>query len=169
MPRPLFSQRKVDALKYVTGKLASWKLNERLRNLAVAISDVSDLLNGKPSPSHLEGAFYRNRPASGQVVDAGLIWIAPVIPLTGNDVRRLIREIEPTMNDYGFDLPITVSPVVPRAAVCIANISYDKQNEEQTERARRCYGEINVKLTELGYPKYRSASLSMQDDQSVRP
>jgi 4-cresol dehydrogenase (hydroxylating) len=155
-----FSKRIVQAMNGATKRLPNLASVEQLRNLTASVTDVYDLLNGRPSPNHLEGAFYRNRPESGKVVDAGLIWIAPVIPFTGVDVQRLVSSIEPIANRHGFDLPITISPVVPRAAVCIANISYNKLDFNESKRASACYSEIRREIEELGYPPYRGASVN---------
>ena len=105
--------------------------------------------------------FIEIAPESGKVVDAGLIWIAPVIPFTGTDALRLVSSIEPIANQYGFDLPLTISPVVPRAAVCISNISYDKADDFQAHQARECYLAIKNKTEELGYPSYRGSSIKL--------
>lgn len=160
-PMRFFSGWQVRTLDKVSRRLPSSTRFEPLKNLSTAVSDVYDLLCGIPSAKHLEGAFYRNRPQSGKVIDAGLIWIAPVIPFTGGDARRVVSEIEQIANQWGFDLPITISPVVPRAAVCIANISYDKSETEQCSRAADCYQEISAKIYQLGYPPYRSSSVSL--------
>ncbi|MEM6366573.1 MAG: hypothetical protein AAF745_19255, partial [Planctomycetota bacterium] len=156
-----FGKRRVATL----GKLASWmpekSIGTTIRSLSKAVADVYELLCGRPSASHLEGAFYRNRPESGQVSDAGLIWIAPVIPCTSRDAMRLIDTVEPIANRHGFDLPITISPVVARACVCITNLSFDKSNEAERLAATECYREIKSTLDELGYPPYRHASIEI--------
>ena len=134
---------------------------DQLRSFTTAVTDVYDLLSGKPTTNHLQGAFYRNRPASGEIIDAGLIWIAPVIPFTGEHAERLVGNLEPIANQFGFDFPITISPVVSSAAVCISNISYDKNDQAQSSRAIGCYRAISKCLKNLGYPPYRSASVPL--------
>lgn len=147
-------------IKLLTGIARLLPGSERLRNMSTAVSEVYELLCGRPSASHLQGAFYRNKPASGQVIDTGLIWIAPVIPFRGEDALRLVSSLEPIANRCGFDLPITISPVVPRAAVCITNISFDKTNSKQRTAASACYQEMRKCMDDLGYPPYRTASIN---------
>lgn len=154
-----FGQRLVNAIGVIANRIPNLATVNRLKSLSRTVSDVFDLLNGIPTPNHLEGAFFRNRPDSGKVIDAGLIWIAPVIPCTGQDALRLISKIEPIANQFGFDLPITISPVVPRAAVCIGNISYDKSDSQATRSAAECYQAIQDEILRLGYPPYRSQSV----------
>ena len=154
-----FSKSLIRTMKFASQCLPQFGPVVRLGNLTNAVTDVYDLLNGKPSPSHLEGAFYRNRPKSGKVIDAGLIWIAPVVPFTGNEALSLTEALEAIANQHGFDLPVTISPVVPRAAVCIANISYDQSDQAQKEQAACCYRAIQNKISSLGYASYRSSSV----------
>lgn len=155
-----FSRRLVRVMNATMRRMPNIASADRLRNLTAAVTDVYDLLNGRPTAEHLEGAFFRNRPVTGDVIDAGLIWLAPVVPFTGEDVSRLMSHVEPIANRHGFDLPITISPVVPRAAVCIANLSFRKSNSQEAKRAAECYSEIRSRISELGYPPYRNASLS---------
>ena len=157
------NRRLVEWLRTSSRIAPAWMIPERLANLTSSISDVYQLLNGYPSEKHLAGAFYRNRPDSGEVIDAGLIWMAPVIPCTGKDAIRLADAITAIANAHGFDLPMTISPVTPRAAVCVTNLSYDKSDRKSAERARIAYGKIRAELDRLGYPPYRTASVKLDN------
>lgn len=152
-----FSHRHVRLLSNISKRLPS--RFEATRNLSSAITDVFSLINGHPSPNHLEGAFYRNRPASGEVIDAGLAWIAPVLPFQGKDVLRLAEVIESSANRLGFDLPMTISPVFPRSAICVSNLSFDKNRIDEAEKAKNAYRALREIVDELGYPVYRKASV----------
>lgn len=153
-----FSRRHVSLISRISKSLPT--RFEATKNLSSAITDVFALINGYPSPNHLEGAFYRNRPASGKVIDAGLAWVAPVIPFQGKDVIRLAPEIESTANRHGFDLPMTISPVFPRSAVCVSNLSYDKADSGEVKIVREAYRSMQSQVQSLGYPVYRKASVS---------
>ncbi|MCC9601472.1 FAD-dependent oxidoreductase [Stieleria sp. JC731] len=152
-----FKQWQVNLLKTAAEKAPDWRIANRFKNFVHTISDVNDLLCGVPNSNHLEGAFYRNRPESGEVTDAGLIWTAPVIPCRGDDALTLVKTMEPIANQYGFDLPITISPVVPRAAVCITNISFDKRSKSQAANATDCHMQLKQAIGEKGYPSYRAS------------
>ncbi|TWU54502.1 4-cresol dehydrogenase [hydroxylating] flavoprotein subunit [Rubripirellula tenax] len=160
-PVRFFRQRHVNALNFAVDRMPSYVIPERIRNLTAAVTDVYDLLNGKPSAKHLEGAFYRNRPDSGNVIDVGLMWIAPVIPFRSGDVLRLTTELEPIASQFGFDLPVTISPVIPRAAVAVMNLSFDKSDADEASRAEHCYGAMRQRLDEMGYPLYRTSSIKI--------
>lgn len=155
-----FKQWQVSLLKTASTRAPDWRIVNRFKNFVHTISDVNDLLCGVPNANHLEGAFYRNRPDSGEVTDAGLIWTAPVIPCRGEDALKLVETMEPIANEHGFDFPITISPVVPRAAVCITNLSFDKQNERQAINASNCSVQLKSAIKKAGYPSYRTSTVA---------
>ncbi|TWT54655.1 4-cresol dehydrogenase [hydroxylating] flavoprotein subunit [Rubripirellula amarantea] len=157
-----FRKQYIDAARraaYGVPLLRKWKRIDWLRDLTSSINDVMDLLHGRPCRNHLEGAFFRNRPESGQVIDAGLIWKSPVIPFLGSDAKRLIDCMESIANDYGFDLPITISPVKKRSAICVTNLCFDKSSHDESLRAEECGNELRSKLLQFGYPLYRESSI----------
>jgi len=84
-----------------------------------------------------------------------------VVPLRGEEILNMLQSVEPIANDHGFDLPVTVSPVVPRASVCVMNLSYDKTSMLESRRAREAYREIRGQLSSLGYPLYRQSSVTI--------
>ncbi|HBJ37991.1 MAG TPA: FAD-linked oxidase [Planctomycetaceae bacterium] len=157
-PIRFFCKWQVRTLKRVSCHLPSSTLFDPVRNISTTIADVYDLLCGTPSNKHLEGAFCRNRPKSGEVIDAGLIWISPVIPCSGKDAKRLVSAMAPIANGHGFDLPITISPVTPRSAVCVTNICFNKLDNDESKRASLCYKDLSSAINNLGYPPYRKAS-----------
>ncbi|MEM8668635.1 MAG: FAD-dependent oxidoreductase [Planctomycetota bacterium] len=156
-----FSERHVNLLQSVSRLFPNHPRLQKIQNLSRTVSDVYALLRGIPSPNHLDGAFFRRRPDSGEVSDTGLIWIAPVIPCRGEDALRLLNVIEPLANEHGFDLPITISPVMDRSAVCIANLAFNKQSAEESARAAAAYSAIQAAMNGLGYPAYRASSVPM--------
>ncbi|OUT60040.1 MAG: hypothetical protein CBB71_08965 [Rhodopirellula sp. TMED11] len=156
-----FSKRHLALTAWAVDHLPPINALKRLRHLQHTMTDVFDLLSGVPSKAHLEGAFFRHRPESGQVQDVGLVWFAPVVPMRGPDVSQLIEAIEPIANRYGFDLPVTVSPVVARAAVCVTNLSFDKNDDLKAKQAAACYREMKAVAESLGCPVYRSASIEV--------
>jgi 4-cresol dehydrogenase (hydroxylating) flavoprotein subunit len=153
------TSKKIAALQMAERVVPQWAVPERIRNLSGSIRDVYDLLCGQPTPRHLEGAFYRNRPPSGEIIDAGLIWIAPVIPCTGHDALTVATAMEEVANRHQFDLPLTISPVTPRSAICIASLSFDKNRPEVVDRAANANREIQRLLQKLGNLPYRKTSV----------
>jgi len=155
------TRRKIAALHAAERIIPPWAVSERMRNLSRSIRDVYDLLCGHPTARHLEGAFYRNRPPSGEVIDAGLIWIAPVIPCTGRDALSVTTAMQELASRHQFDLPLTISPVTPRSAICIASLSYDKNHPDDLKRVAIANQEINLQLQRIGNLPYRKTSVKI--------
>lgn len=137
---------------------------KHLAKLASARSAL-DLVSGVPTPEHLRGAFWRN--SSGDTVvgspdRAGLMWLSPVIPMTGDHADRLLAIVEPSLQSHGFDPLITLTSINERAMCAVISINYDRQSSEEAERAERCYKAMWSQLMEAGYPPYRAGIQSME-------
>lgn len=157
-----FSRKLVNLLEYSTPVIAKFKIGARLNRLSHSVRDVFDLLEGVPSPNHLQGARWRSRDASADLRRNGLIWIAPVLPSTAEDARRVIELITEKFAAWGFDPLITVSPITQRSAICIANINFELSNLEDRSRAESCSSELKSLLKLHGYPSYRTASVKAE-------
>lgn len=156
-----FSRNLVNLLEYSMPLISKFKIGAKLTRLTHSIRDVFDLLEGIPSPNHLQGAKWRSREAGADLRQNGLIWIAPVLPSTGADARAVIGLISEKFLENGFDPLITVSPITQRSAICIANINFDPSNPEERTRAERCSRELKSLLNLQGYPSYRTASVNL--------
>jgi len=123
-----------------------------------------DLVSGVPTSEHLRGAFWRNSSGSASVGSpdtAGLMWLSPVIPMTGDHADRLLAIVEPTLHRYRFDSLMTLTSINERAMCAVISINYDRQSTEEAERAHQCYKEMWSQLMEAGYPPYRAGIQSM--------
>ena len=56
---------------------------------------------------------------------------------------------------YGFEPLVTLTSITPRVLCCVATISYDKCDAEQTRQAAACYKELYEICTREGYLPYR--------------
>lgn len=150
----------------LAGFLPSAGAGGRLRRMIAEGEEAIGLLKGRPTRHFLAGAYWRNRratddPAFGQDPardGCGLLWLAPVLPMTGEHADRLIALAEPILRDYGFDCPLTFSLVTARAMAGIMTIMFDKDNPAETAAAAACYDAANRAFIAAGYPPYRMAS-----------
>jgi len=123
--------------------------------------DVSNnLLRGRPAVQTLEGAHWRARGNPGASKDplnsnAGMIWVSPVLPMTGTAVRKLTALVEPIFHEFGFEYQVTLSCINDRALCAIMTISYDHASSDETERAARCRDKLLKELLKEGYIPYR--------------
>jgi len=150
-----FVSRLVRLLKYCLIGREPTEVLELVRH-AVA------LLQGVPGEFIVRFAYFKcrqGRPKSdvNPARDGcGLIWFAPVAPLTGKHVNRVLDLCRPVFREHGFDLSVSVIAVNPRSAVVLMEIFYDKADSAETARARALYEDL-VRLTlRAGYQQYRA-------------
>ncbi|MDA5193575.1 FAD-binding protein [Govanella unica] len=152
-----------------SGMLPQAGMGERLRRMVGEGEEAIGLLRGKPTRHFLAGAYWRNRRAStgpsfghDPAADGcGLLWLAPVIPMTGDHAARLVALAELILRDYGFECPLTFSMVTARALAAIMTICFDRDNEEEAAAAAACYEAATKAFIAAGYPPYRLASQFM--------
>lgn len=143
-----------------------------VKNIAALVPNYG-LLQGIPTDMPLQSLGWRLRgPSSGPLSDPldssiGLKWLAPVLPLRGDDARKVLALVAPVFTTHGFELPVTMTMLNERAMVAVMNISFDKADEGETERARACYAEVTEALLKAGYVPYRSSLAGMSH--LVRP
>lgn len=144
------------------------RLNARLR----AGRALFELNKGRPSARFLAGAYWRRRqglPASfperanPAADNCGLLWLSPVIPMTGRDALDLHATIEPIFRDHGFDPFITLSMVTERCLGAVLTIAYDREDAKEVGRAMACYRHLFSVVMDSGRIPYRVGIQSMAD------
>jgi 4-cresol dehydrogenase (hydroxylating) len=123
-----------------------------------------EVLKGTPLRGPLKGASWRSRapvldesdPLENQ---AGLIWIAPVVPMTGRGLADVLIPSEKTFHQFGFEFQVTVTCLNGRALCAVMSISFDRQSEDERARANACHQQLLGNLTEKGLIPYRSSSV----------
>lgn len=134
---------------------------ERLRGQLESLEPVYQLLKGIPNNEALHGAQWRLRqpPAHppGDPLDygCGLLWISPVIPMTGWDALKAARLVEPIFARHGFEPLITFTMINERAMIAILSVAFDKDDADECGRAAACYHALMHALMDEGYPPYR--------------
>lgn len=156
----------VDDRKLALGETAANLLRimgkgEKLGRQIQALRHNYGLLKGIPADEPLLGAQWRlrNPPEGGTCnpLDAGcgLMWISPVVPMTGRDARAVLSIVEPLFDEFGFELLATFTLINERAMIAILNVAFDKSNAEETARASACYEAALDAIIHAGYYPYR--------------
>lgn len=149
--------------KRVAGWLGRLGLGRTLRKHLDALEPNYGLLKGIPTDMPLQSLGWRLREGwEGRIEDpldtpAGLIWLAPVLPLRGEDAQCIVDTVAPIFREYGFDLPMTFTLLNERAMVAVLNVSFDKSVPEECERAHACYAAAATAVIAAGYIPYRSS------------
>jgi 4-cresol dehydrogenase (hydroxylating) len=120
------------------------------------------ILQGVPGEFIVRFAYFKSRQCrpSSDVNPArdgcGLIWFAPVAPLTGSHVKGVLDLCRPLFREHGFDYSVSVIVVNPRSAVLLMQIFYDKAAPAETARARILYEHLRALTLRAGYQQYRT-------------
>ena len=160
--------RKLALGKRVAGWLRRLGLGKTLRKHLDALEPNYGLLKGIPTDMPLQSLGWRLREGwEGRIHDplgtpAGLIWLAPVLPLRGEDAQWIVDIVAPIFRQYDFDLPMTFTLLNERAMVAVMNVSFDKSLPEDCARAKACYTEAAEAVIASGYIPYRSGPSGMQ-------
>ncbi len=161
--KPIFiDEKRYARANSLVSLLNRFGIAQSLAGRLAAIRPALDLMQGIPTDEPLGGACWRlpqplepdfNDPLD---TDAGLMWVSPVLPMTGEDVRRVVDLVEPIYARHGFECPITFTLINQRAIIAITNIFFDKSDPTQAAAAEACYDELITALIQAGYPPYRT-------------
>jgi len=154
--------------------LGDSKMAESLLQKISTARPLYDLLKGIPTQETLKGSAWRIRgPLPTTEYDplnagAGILWQAPVLPATSEDVRHILSVIKPVFEKHGFDCPVTFCMINERALTCVTNVLFDKTNPAEVQKALICHRELGEKLAESGYYAYRGSTQSIQKLHSIQ-
>ncbi len=123
---------------------------------------------GIPNDLPIRQTYWRKRKAIPQHLDpdkdkCGLIWISPVIPFNGNDLKTAVEIISKICDEYHFEPAISLQCLSERAINIIASINWDRDIKHEDENAEKCYLEMLAKLSERGYYPYRNTTFGMKN------
>ncbi len=139
----------------------------------VALGEALFAMNrGIPNGKFLAGAYWRRRgglpatfPAHANPAqdNCGMLWVSPILPMRGADLLAVHALAAPVFRQHGFDLFVTFSMINERALGGVITVAYDKDDVEETARARLCYRDVFALLMNAGYIPYRVGNQSMAD------
>lgn len=124
---------------------------------------VHNILQGIPTEYFVKHAYFRHaRRRPMEDVDpardrCGLIWFAPILPLTSRDVVPYLAACQQRFAAHGFDFYVALLLMNPRSIICLMAIMYDKEEADQAARADVLYHELVTAMQAAGYQQYRAA------------
>ncbi|ADJ28648.1 FAD-binding oxidoreductase [Nitrosococcus watsonii] len=166
------SERKLSFAKFLSGVLGNSKWGQNLTTKIQIGKALFDMNRGIPNGKFLIGAYWRRRGglpsnfpqhANPAADNCGMLWLAPVLPIRGEDVLKLYQLIAPIFKQHGFDLFITLSMVTERTLGSVISIAYDKENTDETHQALACYHASFKAVMNAGYIPYRVGIQSMAE------
>ncbi len=154
--------RRLSHAKRLRSLLGKIGLGRGLGELIDLVEPVYGLLKGVPSDEPLAGVSWRVRDAGPpKPIDpldqhAGLMWVSPVLPTSGQAAQEVVTLIEPIYKKHGFEPLVTFTMITDRAMVCVSNLSFDQRQPQETRSAQACYDELMAALIANGYIPYRT-------------
>jgi 4-cresol dehydrogenase (hydroxylating) flavoprotein subunit len=148
-------------------KAFSTLLQMNVPELLKTLEQSYGMMKGVPSEVALSLSYWRSRrtPSPGDLNPArdncGVMWFAPIIPMTRDDVSAFRKIVEPVFAKHRFEACITLTAVNERCFDCTLPILYDKDDPAESRRAQACYAELHEKCSEAGYIPYRLGLQSM--------
>lgn len=172
--RPLGRLVFVDDRKLALGERAA-RVAERLgiHRLAeqlAALRPVYAQMKGAPADESVHGTQWRLRHPPDHESDprdplesgCGLMWLSPVLPMTGKDARRVLDLVQPVFAEHEFDLLATFTLLNERSMIGILNVAFDKSVPDEVARAMACYDAAMNALIQEGYVPYRTGLRGME-------
>jgi 4-cresol dehydrogenase (hydroxylating) len=155
------SDRKMEWIRWGVPKLHRFGIAKRPAELLESLETLFATLQGRPTNDALRGTHWRLRTKppldSSDPLEygGGLLWISPVLPMTGRDALRVMAIVEPIFSEHRFEPLATFTMINERAMIAILNVAFDKADAEETAAAGRCYHTLFDALVGAGYIPYR--------------
>jgi len=127
---------------------------------------IYDVLRGVPTEHFVRHAYFRNRaPRPDAQVDpaadgCGLIWFAPILPMSGGEVTPYLEDCRRRFAAHGFDFYVALLHMNPRAVIALMAILYDRAAPGAAERARALHDELVTAMQAAGLQPYRAGLLT---------
>jgi 4-cresol dehydrogenase (hydroxylating) flavoprotein subunit len=125
-------------------------------------SNLSSLLRGHPSDFALASvafnAFGSRAPVSAhlEATGAGLIHLAPLLPLTADAMLEVQELTHKTVRRHGYvAVPLSLNVLSPRAAALIVSIGFDRRSARATKAARLAADDLLRAYVRAGFLPYR--------------
>ena len=169
--RPAFvSERSLRAGALAARLLGGTAVGRRLRARVALGQSLFAMNRGVPDGRFLAGAYWRRRqglpagfPAQADPArdGCGLLWVSPVLPMSGEDMLAVHDLAEAVFQKHGFDLFATFSMINERALGGVLTVAYDQDDAQEKARAKACHDEVFARLFEAGYIPYRVGNHAM--------
>jgi 4-cresol dehydrogenase (hydroxylating) len=165
----------IDENKLRLGALAGRLLGQtqagkRIRGQVAFGESLFAMNRGIPNGRFLAGAYWRRRgglpadfprQANPALDNCGMLWVSPILPMRGAEVLTLYALVEPVFKRNHIDLFVTFSMINERSLGAVITVCYDKENDDEVARARRCYADVFELCMGQGYIPYRVGNQSM--------
>lgn len=121
------------------------------------------LMKGVPSNAALKGAYWRKAKLPQDFSDpladrCGIMWCSPMVPMTSKNILEFLVITREIFARFSLDANIGITLLGERYCCCTVGIIFDRDNQQESLRAKDCYAEMMIRLISAGYPPYRLSS-----------
>jgi 4-cresol dehydrogenase (hydroxylating) flavoprotein subunit len=130
--------------------------------LVAVARHVHTVMRGQPTEYFVRHAYFKSsmpKPTEAHPDrdNIGSIWFAPVVPMRGADVARMMDAIGALYREHGFDFYVALLAQNSRTLIALLCIFYSKENAEETARATGLYKALRDWVFTNGLQPYRTA------------
>ena len=142
--------------------------------MLAAAPHVHSVLQGTPSDYFVRHAYFKSPLPKPEVADpdrddCGLIWFAPIAPMTGRHIEAVLAICRPLFERYGFDFYAALLTQNPRSMIVLMAIFFVKQSAEEVSKARELYEALGRATSAAGYQPYRTSVMGMSELAGMAP
>lgn len=121
---------------------------------------IHSVLKGIPSDYFVRHAYFKTsgpKPerADPDRDDVGLIWFAPIAPMTGDHISEVLAICRPLFERFEFDFYAALLVQNARSMIVLMSIFFRKDDPGQTRNASALYNALNEATSRAGYQTYR--------------
>jgi 4-cresol dehydrogenase (hydroxylating) len=165
-----FDQRKLNLAKRAASLLKRGGLGGAIGAKVDRAQLLLNLHCGLPVGEFLAGSYWRSRDglpagfpdgADPARDGCGMMWLAPVLPMTGEAIDDFRSRLEPLFERHGFDFMVTLSSVTERSLEAVLTIAFDRTIPAERDRAEGLYAAAFEAVMAAGYVPYRAGVQSM--------
>jgi 4-cresol dehydrogenase (hydroxylating) len=156
-----FSPDEIRLLQQLQTYLPSWGFASLRRHFGALVNTLGTV-EGYPIVAFLKIAYALDPTAKKLDVTshpakdgAGILWYAPLVPFTAEEVERYRTVMSKCLTDNGFDPLLAVTSRSSRTLSGTIPVLFDRKNPTDVARAKKCYRELVKTGLENGWPPYR--------------
>jgi 4-cresol dehydrogenase (hydroxylating) len=161
----------------VLGKPVEWMLRRaagRSPEMLAVVPHVHSVLQGTPSDYFVRHVYFKSPLPKPEIADpdrddCGLIWFAPVVPMTGREVEKMLALCRPLFERYRFDFYTALLTQNARSMIVLMAIFFLKESAEQVAKAQALYEALSRATADAGYQTYRVSVAGMAQLAELAP
>lgn len=156
-----FSPEQIRQLQTIQDYLPKWGFSALRRHFGALVNTLGTV-EGYPIVAFLKIAYALDPTAKKLDLNshpakdgAGILWYAPLVPFTADEVERYRTVMSKCLTDNGFDPLLAVTSRSSRTLSGTIPLLFDRKNPDDVARAKHCYRELVKTGLENGWPPYR--------------